>query len=176
MNTNTQTNALGRRGKIETLIYTLHILNGDCKNMDSPEYVLANAENKDHARVFSALQEVYGADNVPEYSFIGDGEHSTEEDCYDKNYSVIADAAYEAEQQLEPLLIAEAKIIAEMAIAQKEEEGEILAEPKRDFFWRVKLELEERYSQQQEMESREEDVSAILEEYGYCFDEKEEEE
>lgn len=40
----------------------------------------------------------------------------------------------------------------------------------------MKLELEERYSRQQEMESREEDVSAILEEYGYCFDEKEEEE
>lgn len=165
-----------RRGKIEILMCALHILNGDCKNMDAPEYVLANAENKDHARVFEALQEVYGADNVPEYSFVGDGEHSTEEDCYDKNYSVIADAAYEAEQQLEPLLIAEAKIIAEMAIARKEEEGEILAEPKRDFFWRVKLELEERYSRQQEMESREEDVSAILEEYGYCFDEKEEEE
>lgn len=175
MNTE-NTTTVGCRKKIEMLICALHILNGDCRKMDAPEYVLSNPENKDHARVFSALQEVYGADNVPEYSFIGDGEHSTEEDCYDKNYSVIADAAYEAEQQLEPLLIAEAKIIAEMAIARKEEEGEILAEPKRDFFWRVKLELEERYSQQQEMESREEDVSAILEEYGYCFDEKEEEE
>lgn len=166
-------NTTGRE-KIEMLIYALHILNGDNKNMDAPEYVLSNAENKDHARVFSALQEVYGADNVPEYSFIGDGEHSTEEDCYDKNYSVIADAAYEAEQQLEPLLIAEAKIITEMAIARKEEEGEILAEPKSDFFWRVKLELEDRYSKQQEMESREEDVDAILDEYGYCFEEEEE--
>ena len=173
---NNMTTANDRREELGALVQALRVLNGDCHDMDSPEFAITYESSDDHARVVAALQKVYGDGRVPEYFCVPDDSDPTGGKCYDRNFSVIGDAVYEAEQRIEPLLFAEARAIAEMAIARKEEEGENLPEPKGDFICRVKLELEDRYSKQQEIESREEDVDAILEEFGWLFEEKEDEE
>lgn len=171
---NNMTTANDRREELGALVQALRVLNGDCHDMDSPEFALTYTSSEDHARVVTALQRVYGDGGVPKYFCVPDEDDPAGDECHTKNYSVIGDAVYEVEQRLEPLLFAEARAIAEMAITRKEEEGKVLSESKRDFIIDVKLELESLYSAQQNLGTREDDVEAFLKKMGWLFEDKEE--
>lgn len=162
------------RKELGALVQALRVLNGDCSDMDAPEFAITYTSSEDHVRVVAALQKVYGDGRVPEYFCVPDESDPTGGKCYDRNFSVIGDAVYEAEQRLEPLLFAEARAIAEMAIARKEEEGKVLSESKKDFTINVKLELESLYSAQQNLGTREDDVETVIQRMGWLFEDKEE--